>query len=199
MSIFSTLISKLSPTGIMATVYKWLAIVGIALGLSVAGFFYGKHYGDEQSKVVVASYEAKVTNIENELNKALEPQEIQVVTKYQTQILHDQQVGINNGKTAITQVQEVKPVPNLADDVDKYLSVGWVLLHDASAADRTVDSSSAANGSPSTFTAIDALSTVVNNYATCNQYRATIIGLQTTINNYNNTVAQINSATKKKK
>jgi hypothetical protein len=199
MSILTTLATKLNPAGIMTTVYKWLAILGIGFALAVAGFFYGKHDGDEESKVAISQYAAKVTAITNQLNQVLQPEQIQVVTKYVTQTIHDQQVGVDNEKAATQLVKEVPPVSNLADDVNKFLSNGWVSTYNSATADTTVSSAAASDGAASTFTAIDALRNDTTNYAICNQYKATIVTLQTTINDYNAGVMKVNAATVKKK
>ena len=180
------------PTNIMATVYKWLAIVGVAAVLTIGGFFYGKHYGDEQSSVVIAKYEEKVTDLTSKLNIALAPKEAQVIVKYITQVIHDKQTGVDNEKAST----EVKDVPadtsKPADNVSKFISNGWVSVHDAAAADTTVTSDAAANDTPSTFTAPEALTTISDNYTLCNEYREQVIGLQNYINTYNSTIAAIN-------
>ena len=187
------------PTNIMATVYKWLAIVGVAAVLTIGGFFYGKHYGDEQSSVVIAKYEEKVTDLTSKLNIALAPKEAQVIVKYITQVIHDKQTGVDNEKAST----EVKDVPadtsKPADNVSKFISNGWVSVHDAAAADTTVTSDAAANDTPSTFTAPEALATVSDNYATCNEIRTQLIALQTEVSDYNEAVAAVNAATKKGK
>lgn len=192
-----SILTALSPAGIMGTVYKWLAIAGIGMGLAIGGFFYGRHYGDEQAKVTIDNYKTQIDGLDIKLANAFQPQELQVVTKYVTQTIHDTQVGVDNGKTIQTQVKNVPPVSNIADDVDKFLSVGWVSTYNAITADTAVASSTAANAAPSTFTAIDALYTDSINYATCKQYSETIDALRTIIIDYNNDIAAINAKNKK--
>lgn len=197
MSIFTLL--KLNPATIMATIYKWLAIAGVGMALAIGGFFYGKHYGDEQSKVAIAQYEEKVTKLTNDLNKALEPQEMKILVKYVETVVHDHDVGVHNETAAIEDVKPVPADPNKpADNVSKYLSNGWVSTHDAAARSEEVGSSAATDATASTFTAVEALPTITDNYATCNEIRDELIGLQAWVNNYNTTVDKINAQNKKK-
>jgi hypothetical protein len=198
MSIVTDMMAKLSPVGIMATVYKYVAIVGIVLAIAVGSYFYGVHQGDLVSKVAIAQYVQKTTLLQNQLDKALEPQEIQILTKYITKVIHDKQTEVDNHAIIQTKVKDVPASNVAADNVSKFLSNGWVSVHDAAASDTTVDSVAAANDTPSTFTAIDALNTVNANYAACNEYREELIDLQTSISTYNLDIIRLNAANKKK-
>jgi hypothetical protein len=193
-----SILSFLNPAGIMADVYKWLAIAGIGLAIGVGSYFYGVHVGDDNSKIAIASYAANVTKLTTELDDAIQPQAISVVTKYVTQVIHDQQSGVNNNATAKTIVKEVPTSNVAADNVSKFVSNGFVSVYNSAIAGTTATSASAADGAASSFTAIDVLANDTRNYATCNEVREELIGLQTWVNDYNADIAKINSANKKK-
>jgi hypothetical protein len=154
-------------SGGTSVLYKWLAIGGVALTLTVGGYLYGNHVGSMKSKLVIAQYTAKhdkditdllgIQTITNE--KIVE----KVVTK--TIKIHDQ--GVSNENIAKTAVPDSQPLSN-----------GWVYLHDIAAIGNDAESTRASDGTSSGVAANQALVTIVNNYATCRQIREEYIGLQ---------------------
>jgi len=135
MGIISSITSLAS--GGMSTVYKYLAIGGVVLALLVGAFFYGKHFGDEDSKLAIANLTAKY---EKQMTDLLGLQTVtntkivtQVVTKVVT--IHD-----NKGKGDVA-------AHNDTDDANTVLSPKWTCIHNAA-----VDSSdpTACDSLPST-------------------------------------------------
>lgn len=108
-------------TGGMSTVYKYLAIGGVALALAVGCYFYGRHDGTEAGKLAIAQLTAKY---EKQLTDLLGVQTItntkiitQVVTKIVT--IHD---NANKGDQA---------AQNDTDDKNIILSPKWTCIHNA--------------------------------------------------------------------
>ena len=186
MSILTNLF-KFNPVTIMPTIYKWLAISGVILAMCVAAFFYGKHLGDERSKQVIAEYNAKKLALDNDLQEIEVKSNQHVVDQFQNAITVTKTVVKTNEKTIYVYVHDTE-----------LLSIGWVLSHDASAAGNTIDTTAAANGTPSTFTAVDALATVNNNYGTCKETAEQLISLQDWITQHNADIAKVNADARKK-
>lgn len=185
MSIWTTFASV--GTGGLSTVYKYAAIAAVVMVLIGIAGFKGYSLGSAKSKEVIAEYIAKHDQEVTDLlgmqivtnNKIL----TQVITK--TQIIHDH--GVTNETIANTIVPD-----------HQFLSLGWLRTHDSAAAGNAVDPTSAADGTPSTTQANTALSTVVDNYATCEVTRTELIGLQQWITETNANIAAANKKIKNK-
>lgn len=165
MGIFSSITTLFS--GGTAVIYKYLAIGGICLSLTVGGYFYGNHIGSMKSEVAIADYTSKHDQQVSDLlgiqtitnDKIVE----KVVTK--TVRIHDQ--GVTNEKLATDTVPDHQPLSN-----------GWLYIHDIAAIGDDADATRASDGTSSGIAANQALVTIVNNYATCRQNKEELAGLQ---------------------
>lgn len=167
------------------TAYKIVAEVGVVLILCISSFFYGKHVGDLQSEVALSAFEAKATQQITDLlgMQVVTGNKIVTQTITKTKIIHD--VGASNENIANTVVPD-----------HNFLSLGWVRTHDAAATGTAVDSTSAADATPSTTQANSALATVTTNYATCQANAEQLSALQQWINETNANITSVNKKNK---
>ncbi len=166
--------------------YRILAAVLITAGLFFGGYFYGLHTGDAKSNAVISTYKQKQTKLSDDLSQIQLHVVTKIVTHYVTKYVHIKDVGVQNEKTIINYVPDVE-----------FLSNGWVYAHDSAATGVYIDPTKAANDSPSTTKANQALSVVSENYTTCNATREELISLQDWIKAYNSAVVQANKNAEK--
>jgi hypothetical protein len=183
MGILSSITSV--ATGGMSTIYKYLAIGFIALGLAVGGYIYGVHMEGMKYKAQVAQLEAKYQKDETDLLGLQSVTNTKVVTQYVTKTvtIHDQ----------VKQLQT--QINDLHDDA--LLTAGWLRIADASASGDVSSTPSPTDGTPSTITAKQELGVVTANYGTCNQDSAELSALQDWLTQTQKNVATANKAVKK--
>lgn len=86
-------------------------------------------------------------------------------------------------------VEIIKLVPSVCE-----LPNGWVHVHDRSAEGRNADPSRAINDTPSGIEDVEALGTVVENYATCHENREQLLALQKWIREQEQEILNMNTA-----
>jgi hypothetical protein len=172
-------------TGGMSTIYKWLAIGGVILGMCVGAFFYGKHLGDQASAAAISAYAAKRDQQDIDLlgTSTTIGNKIVLQTKTITKVIHD-----NNN-----QIQS--EIPTLADTA--VLSSGWLRLYNASASGTVPGPTSGTDATPSGVKATDALSTIADNNAICNLNAKELSGLQGFITGEQAAIAAMNKKANK--
>ena len=92
---------------------------------------------------------------------------VQVVTKYVDRV---RTITVQNDRNA----EYIASLPS----TDIKLAHGWVYLHDLATKGGDAEPSSATDGTPSPFTAADALRAVTDNYSICRQNSEQLIQLQ---------------------
>lgn len=151
-----------------------------------AGYGFFKHEVNLEVRKEIAAYVTKRTKDDTDLQAV----EVKTNTKIQIQyvdrvkVIHDQ--GVSNVQVITKYVHD-----------SELLSNGWVSAHDDSSSNRPIDSTSATDGSNSTITASQALTTVATNYATCNQWRAEVDAWQEWVTETNKNIVAANKKANK--
>lgn len=169
--------------------YKILGVIA-AFALTF-GSGYWKGYSDEHNRFEDYKTEQKIAALEAQarFDKELSERTDQLMTDYNARLAD----LAAKGTRYVTQAQT--SVPRQHD-----MSNGWISLHDASASSTEIDSSAAADATPSGIGDNQALAVVVSNYQRCNQNSEQLRALQTFIDEYNRAVeAAEKKETKKKK
>ena len=182
------ILSFVNPLNAISAPYRWLIGIVILTGLILGGFFYGRYVGSLESKVAIAQYESKRSQLGENLEELHVHTVEKIVTEYVTKEVHIHDVGVDNHEIIIAKIPD-----------HFFLSNGWVYAHDTSAAGETVESTAAANDTPSTFEASEALAGISDNYTTCNETRTTLISLQDWITSHNADITKANEEAKKSK
>lgn len=86
-------------------------------------------------------------------------------------------------------VEVIKVVPSVCE-----LPNGWVHVHDRSAQGRNADPARAIDDTPSGIEDVEALGTVVENYATCHENREQLLALQRWIREQEQEILNMNTA-----
>lgn len=162
-----------------------IRILSLILGL-VVSFLYGVHVGTMKSKVTISDFTATKTEQQAKIQKEVSEKNIQIVTKYVDRWHTIKEIESVNKEYA------KNIVPNQHD-----LSVGWVSTHNASASSTKVDSTSAANPTPSGVTDNQALETIIDNYSKYHQCSTQLNSVLDVIEAYNNTIDKVNKETEK--
>lgn len=184
MSILSTVTSIFSTA--TSGIYKWAAGIGLVLAFTIGSYFYGVHVGDLNATVTIDNFKTTYQKNQTELATIELPVLTKIITQYDTKVVHVKDSGVTNAQI-ITKI-----IPD-----HEYLSNAWVSAHNSIATGEPIDASTAVDGSPSTFTAVDALSTININYTACNKYIEEVKGLQAYINGYNAAINKVNADRKK--
>jgi hypothetical protein len=160
-----------------------VVIIGVLL-LSASIFCYVKGYDAAST-----SYKLKIANLMGGFeNQVLSLKNInadisnKVVVKYVDKIntIHEKEIQYVN-------VAE-KIVPSQFE-----LSNGWVYLHDVSATNDDADTTRSSDATPSGIKDNEALTTIVNNYATCTQNANQLTALQNWISENKAAVDKLNA------
>lgn len=182
MSLISSVTSIFS--GGMTTVYKYLAIGGLALSLAVGGYFYGSHVASAAGKLAIAKIQAadnaKITDLLGIQTITNDKIVTQVVTK--TVHIHDQTKQIE---------QNILKLPDT-----EHLSFGWVRDYNASINYQVPSTASSTDDATSSVTADSALSTIVQNNGTCEATTEQLSALQAWIKQTQSNVVEANKTKK---
>lgn len=161
--------------------YKFLiGAVGGLLAL-IGVFFYGMHQGRLESKTAIANLTATKAQQQADYEKKIADAKNNIVTQYVDKwhtIKETQYVNVERVKNVVPSQYE--------------LSNGWVSAHDSAARATEVDSTAAADTTPSGFRDNQALVTVVNNYAKYHSCQAQVNSLLDLIEKHNITIDEIN-------
>jgi hypothetical protein len=152
------------------------AFVLAAVGLFGFGYYKGGEHTTDKYEAQIAKARVEEERRYNELLAKKNKVDIQVVTEYVEKV-----VEVTKWRTK--NVEVIKYVPDTG-----VLSSGWVHVHDASAKAVHANSTSAADATPSEFTAAEALGGVVDNYATCKKTTEQLIALQNWIRAQENAI-----------
>jgi hypothetical protein len=106
-------------------------------------------------------------NKEERIKKLLETSTDRIITKYvdRVQLIKEKEY------VYLSKIDELVPV-------QFNLSNGWVFAHDSFVQDRDAPAAGIADASPSEFTDVDGLKTVIGNYAICKQNSEQLKSLQ---------------------
>jgi hypothetical protein len=170
--------------------FPYNLIAGSVLFVAVIGgaFAYWKHSVATEVNKEIAAYVAKKTKDDQALEAIDVRTNIKIETQYVDRVKTITVQGKDNVQTIIQYVHD-----------NELLSNGWVRDHDISAAGGSIGSPTSTDSSPSTFTAVDALTTVSNNYATCNIYKEQVIAWQNWFAETNANITKQNALNAKKK
>lgn len=105
-----------------------------------------------------------------------------VVIEYQDKIVEIEKWRTKN-------VEIIKLVPSACE-----LPNGWVHVHDSSAQGRDADPTRAINDTPSGIEDVEALGTIVENYASCHENREQLLALQKWIRDQEQEIINMNTA-----
>lgn len=169
-----------------ATLIRYLISGIVGLGIIITVFLYGLHLGKLDGQKQIALLNATLLSQQADYEKKLGEKKIEIVTQYVDR-WHTIQENHNENQNIITNV-----VPAGND-----LSLGWVLVHNASASNSKADPTSAANSSPSGVRSNQALSIINNNYAKYYECVNQVNSLLDLIEAHNKTIDDINKGTKK--
>jgi hypothetical protein len=173
-------------TSLIPLPYRIGAIAAIVIGLVIWGKVEWNHSVKVAADKVINAYVATAKKDDQELQAI----ETKTNTKIEIQYRDRVQVIVKQGKT------NVQTIIQYVHDSEP-LSAGWVSAHNSAAAGETVDPTGAADATPSGFTDSEALATVADNYATCQQYKARVTAFQEWVTRTNADISAGNAKAKK--
>ncbi len=162
-------------------IIKVLAIIGVVSLIAIGSYYYGYRTAHKECQNVITKYELDASKKSDELHTI----QLHIVDKLVPEYI-----------TKIQKIEKVKKVnvyvaENYVPD-HEYLSDGWLYVHNAAVEGTEAVTSSAANATPSSVTAGQALAVVTENYAICKENAQQLIGLQNYIKAYNAAVDKVN-------
>ncbi len=146
--------------------YKILAVAVLALALFSTGYIKGHQSATQKADLQMAKFVKQADDEYKDLMKKKNKVDEKIVTEYVDKIVYVTKWRTKN-------VEVIKYVPDTG-----ILSSGFVFVHDSSAKGRNADATSASNETPSGIAITEALSGIVENYATCHDTRNQLISLQ---------------------
>lgn len=157
--------------------YQIAAVVFLVCAAFGGGYIKGVARAEVEIQRAATEAQQKIA----ELQAKQSDTNVQVITKYVDRV---RTITVQNDRNA----DLIASLP--ASDIK--LASGWVYLHDIAAQGGDADSSAAADGTPSTFTASDALLSVSGNYSICRQNAEQLTQLQEWIRSTQENVAKVN-------
>ena len=175
-----------SITDLIPSPYKILAEFVIGVSLIAGAYFYGHHEGNLESRVAIANFATAKAKSDAVYELQIDQAKNNILVKYVDQY----------HTTTETHYVNQQAIENSVPD--KYiLTNGWVSTHDHSATDTAIDSTAAADATPSGVTADQALTIIDNNYAKCRNTASELTALQDLVTAHNTAAQAANQQVKK--
>lgn len=165
------IIPKVLPKNVTQKNYKASILLSLAAGIYMFGFWMGTESVKENMDATVEKFEQQSAAVNTV-----------IVTEYVDRIKEITKWRTNN-------VEVIKVVPSVCE-----LPNGWVHVHDSSAEGRNADPARAIDETPSGVEDVEALGTVVENYATCHENREQLLALQKWVTDQQQEILNMNTA-----